>query len=253
MENGSAAINENVQESGPADPLKPGRKPGFITRLLYGARTLLNIAVLLLALVGLTRLASELYGDGPLPRFRPLSQVAPGLVDQLAVNSVNTPVVTAAREASWRKLQPTLVILEAISPEIATWLKELHQQDRIRYRLLRIQQWAFRDRDILVSYNGNYGTLHIGQSFWYLSDGNKAAYLAHEYRHFRQNRAKVLGELLTRTLSGKIMTYGNTLEDEAYLYQLAAYRAMSMDPAAIRDYLRQRDLLYMADPGIYPQ
>lgn len=210
------------------------------------ARLCLNIFVLLAAAVGVASMLNEAKGDPPLPAFRSLHQTAPHLMPHLHRNptagwSARSQVLNPT--GYWAGLQSSLAILRAINPSIALWLEDMHAHQRIRYRLLPLQKHVFGGQTYL-SADPNQQVLRIGNAFWELPDWEKAAFLAHEYRHFRQNRAKMLASILSQLLSGQFRTYGSLLEDEAFLYQAEAYRAMGMPMVSVTPYLQRRNLLH---------
>ncbi len=211
-------------------------------------QSLFNVIVLVLAVAGLAKILDLAIGDGELPRFQSLKQVAPVLC--LAVNQNSTEHLNkqSTPDQIWESLQPTVQLVEAVAPEIAQWVRELQQQGQLEYRLLPLQKYVL-PWEVTASYNANWDVLNIGPGFWELSDGNKAAFLIHEYRHYRQNRAKLITNLVAKVASGKLREYGSVLEDEAYLYQLDAYRALGIPYTPIREYLLKRHLLNYEDPN----
>lgn len=210
------------------------------------AKPMLNIVVLLLAMVGLAHVLDYASGDGSLPRFRSLRDSASHLQGRLYRNrslKLARQEVSISTADGWQAMQPAFFLVRAIAPEIADWLNRMHTRNRIVYRLLPLQRHFF-SRQIYLSSNVNWGVLNVGPAFWNLRDGDKAAFLIHEYRHFRQNRPKVIASLTAEVLSGTLPEYGSVLEDEAFLYQNEAYRALGMPNGLIRPYLRRRNLLH---------
>ena len=212
------------------------------------ALTLLNVAVLMLAFVGGAHLADYTIGDGEIPRFRNLYTQAPSLYCGLSGNSTPHLKNGGTKAAFWQGMQPALKILAAINPSVANWVRGLQAEDRLEYQLLPFQKVVF-PWEIIAAYDANYRVLRFGTVFWTLPDGDKAAYLAHEYRHSRQNRGKVLANLTAKVFSGNLLTYGNRLEDEAYLYQLDAYRAMNYPYYSILPYVHSEHLIHYEDLG----
>lgn len=218
-------------------------------QVLLGVRGALNVLILLLAMIGLAGLLDVGLGDGPLPRFRTLSDTAPALIPELGKNATSeVGRISAAQrrqlghEAIWEKMRPTRRILQAISPEIGDWLEEMASAHRLEYDSWFLQN-PIAPGLVYLAADKNRNVLKVGPAFWFLSDGHKAAFIVHEYRHFRQNRPKVIANLAAKLLTGRLPEYGSLLEDEAHLYQLAAYRALGLPYNTIIRYLHYRNLL----------
>jgi hypothetical protein len=132
-------------------------------------------------------------------------------------------------ERHWQALQPTLSLLWAINPDIAVWLKQLNRHNRILWKTHpTLFNWP-----VLASYEWRLNYFYLGPRFWKLSEGDKAAVIAHEYFHYKQNKFWMVGDTVLETLTGKLPEYGSRTEDEAHLYQLYAYKAMEMAPGQI--------------------
>jgi hypothetical protein len=209
-------------------------------------RHALNVATILLATVGLCHTWDTAVGDGALPTLRRLPAH-----QNLAAYQNTTPHMDTVRtpDDHWRALQPTLRLLRAVSPEIHEWVISVHAEKRLAYTLLPIHL-AMSDGQVLAAYDKNDETLRIGTAFWQHRDGDKAAFLIHEYRHYRQNRAKVIGVLLAKLLSGRFTQYPSALEDEAFLYQHEAYQALGLPSRTIEEYLEVRDLVHAPQMGL---
>jgi hypothetical protein len=217
----------------------PGRKAWQGLRIV--ARFVTNVLVLLMALAGLANLVSVTVQDGQLPSFTPLSAHA-----RRAVFENRTAFLGehALPSEYWSALQPTMRLVDEISVPIGGWVRRLQRETRIHYQPLPIHAVLSSRHDVLAAYDANFGTLTLAPGFWQLTDGEKATVLAHEYRHARQNRAKIIASAIVQFLNGGMFQYGSPLEDEAHLYQLEAYRALGMAPERIRDYLGSRNLFH---------
>jgi hypothetical protein len=218
--------------------VKPVGVRAFVSQAFRTAR---NTLVMLLALVGGGQVYDAAIGDGPLPQMKQLSRVDPDLHQQALQNSTAELAWGGKRERTeseyWEALQPTLKILRTVSPEIAEWVESQRASGKLSYDLpsLHIEPVA--------AYHPILRTLYINHDhFWGLKDGEKAAVLAHEYRHARQNIPKVTSSRLTQLLSGRFFEYPCQLEDEAHLYEKALLEALGMSSYSAEDYLSQRNL-----------
>lgn len=84
---------------------------------------------------------------------------------------------------------------------------------------------------------------YFSPDFWKLPEGEKAAVIAHEYFHHKQNTIWMVGDTIGETLSGKVPEYGSRTEDKAHLFQMMANKALGLPPDPIVvGYFAQRNL-----------
>ncbi len=206
-----------------------------------------NVLILIVAIIGLAQVVSVGVGDPVLPRMFDFDQYGNGhqkvlyRYDSTAFLSGQHDKVS--QDTYWASLQSTIAILQVTNPDVTMWLDTLRRQDKVRFRLMRVQQRIWGSR-VQASFNVFTGKLHIGESFWRMRNGDRAAILVHEFVHDRQSRIKIFADVMTELLAGRLGEYGSRLEDEAHLYQWECYRAMNMPPIRITDYLRRRNLLH---------
>lgn len=200
---------------------------------------LMNAAVILLTLVGLLHLGAALTGEHTVPAFKPLNPAQPALLkNRYLILSLNVQD-SDSPQAHWRSLQPSLALLHAINPDISRWITQLNAENRIVWK----KQATLFNWPVLASYVWQSNDLYLGPGFWRLQEGEKAAALAHEYFHYRQNRLWMIADTFVETVSGKLSEYGSRTEDEAHLYQWFAYQAMRMPPSDIvQGYFSRRKL-----------
>lgn len=217
---------------------KPVGVRAFVAQTLRTAR---NTLVMLLALVGGGQVYDAAIGDGPLPQMKTLSRVDPDLHQQAFQNST-AALAWGDRKGRteseyWEALQPTLAILRTVSPEIATWVESQRASGKLSYDPPSVHI------EPIAAYHPILRTLYINhEHFWGMKDGEKAAVLAHEYRHARQNIPKVTSSRLTQLLAGRFFEYPCQLEDEAHLYEKAMLEALGMSSYSAEDYLSRRNL-----------
>lgn len=202
-----------------------------------------NVAVYLLTLLGALHLLAGLTDGQPVPAFRPLQQKQTDcLKHRYLIMTLNIRETDSA-EAHWHALQPSLSILKAINPDIAHWINRLNQNHRMLWK----QHATLFNWPVLASYDWRNDTFYLGPEFWKLQEGEKAAVLAHEYFHYRQNRFWLIADTLQEGLTGKLSEYGSRTEDEAHLYQWYAYQAMHMPPSdLVKGYFSRRKLYHFA-------
>jgi hypothetical protein len=195
------------------------------------------------AMIGAGHVYNEAIGDGALPQFkvhRSLQQTS----WQDRINQNTTFHLQGQKNISpetyWASLQPTLQILKAVSPEIEAWVQDRHQLNKIQYTLP-----DSNEEGAIAAFNFMNKNLHFGEPFWAMADGHKAAAIAHEYRHSRQNMPKMISTRITQMMTGKFLDYPCLVEDEAHLYQQEFYRAIGMNDEEVLPYLKARDLTHL--------
>lgn len=202
-------------------------------------RSLLSIAVFVLALIGAIQIIAAITGNETVQPFRSLATFRPGLMKTRYEVLTATIKDKDSAEKHWKALQPTLALLQAINPDISNWMIRLNTEKRIIWtRRATLFNWP-----VLASYDWRFNDFYLAPEFWRLPEGEKAAVIAHEYFHSRQSKLWMVGDTILEAVSGKLSEYGSRTEDEAHLYQWFAYRAMDMPPSDIvRGYFKQRNL-----------
>ncbi len=211
----------------------------------------------------------QLYdGDGKLPAFNNIAtQYAKEIHQNTTTKFIQDKIASEqpiSDEEIWQHMQPTLKLLKALSPEIAQWVEDLHQAGKIRYTKEHPEGNS-------CGFDHISGELHLHKVFFTLDkDGEKAAELAHEYRHARQNKWKVVshfispqhlynywGEKAAKKIGKKVSTeqwiYGSRIEDEAHLYEKQACQAMGISSSGVDLYLTGRGLFqYQQTNSVLP-
>lgn len=203
------------------------------------ASSFLRIAICFLSLIGLVVCIGAFTGNETVQPFRSLQSFRPELLSSRnQILTSNTMDQYSARD-HWEALHHAQALLWAINPDISSWLISLQKRNRIIWTTRStLFNWP-----VIASYDWRSDDLYFGPGFWQLSEGDKAAVIAHEYFHYRQNKIWMIGDTLLETITGKLSEYGSKTEDEAYLYQLFAYRAMGMPPGeTVKQYFAQRKL-----------
>ncbi len=212
-------------------------------RLLNASRTvmtrLLRITLMLLICIGAATVWDAKIGDGPLPTFNTLtSDVAEHrLLARMAQRNSTAdwhPLLahTAPHSADyWAALYPSRRLLNTLSPTITKWLDTLHREEHITLSEpedIHATYQVSADTELLAAYRYSENTLYLGQGFWRLRDGEKAAILTHEYRHSRQNVGKRLSHQLAQLIGLGNLQQDSPMEAEALAYEQAAKMAMGL-------------------------
>lgn len=189
-----------------------------------------------LIVLGLCTLYDQGVGDGKLPSFNDLSGIREirSAARQNSSQNLKAP-------ANWQTLSGGRSLLLALSPPLAHWLYQLHHQRKIVYAPPAHWQSAYgqsSETPLLAAYEPWSGKLYIGTAFWALDDGEKAAILAHEYRHARQNWPKVISHRLAQWLIHGQLQYHAPLESEAFDYERQARAALGLSPLTAQRSLR---------------
>lgn len=164
-------------------------------------------------------------------------------------------------EDLWEALQPTVALMKELSPEVHLWLLDMKEQGNIVFH----QNHNDNARDVF-SFDQISGKLNVYPSGFSHPDGEKLAFLVHEYCHSRQNGAEILAHyispknVLGRHLGGLALKlgaeqhfrgfqeklsswlYGSQIEDEAHLWEVEAKRHIGLQPES----------QYLAQRGIHP-
>ena len=122
----------------------------------------------------------------------------------------NEPVSPGEAEASGLKyVQPGLIILDDVCPEVSAWVRRLHSGGRILFRGRHDDGFARYD---LVS-----GTLILCPRFFDSAADVKAEVLAHEYRHSLQNLTRLIRSAVHDCLGDE--TSEDVIENAAYRFE----------------------------------
>ncbi|MBY0451343.1 MAG: hypothetical protein K2X01_12035 [Cyanobacteria bacterium] len=193
-------------------------------------------------------LASYDPGDGQMPTLNYLERVAPNLLNAAQENTTGRFIegenfsgkkrgLSHSADEYWKGLQPSLELLNAVSPEIHSWVVSQYNNGKLLFSADEVDE--LKDHRELgeateeqACFNYKTGELPLLRTFWSLKDGEKAAFFIHEYRHYRQNMVKRVRITVNQVVTGKSSNnYLNPLEDEAYLYQQEALMALGMKPS----------------------
>lgn len=202
-------------------------------RLLCWLSAMKRMLFILLLLLGACTVYDHAIGDGVLPRLNELASIR-SLKQAAQENSTAGVTTIHSQDAlghGWQALGQTRELLTALSPEIALWLVELQQNHSIAYPQASALTAMYRQADdtpVLAAYEKASGKLLIYPAFWALSDGEKVATLAHEYRHARQNWAKKISVHLGQLVAGGRLAYDSRLEAEAFDFERQARFAMGL-------------------------
>ena len=194
-------------------------------------------------------LASYDPGDGPMPTLNYLERVAPNLLNAAQENTTGRFIegenfsgkkrgLSHSADEYWRGLQPTLELLNAVAPEIHSWVISQYNSGKLLFSAdevneLKDHQELGEATEEQACFNYKTGELPLLRTFWSLKDGEKAAFFIHEYRHYRQNMVKRVRITVNQVITGKgSNNYLNPLEDEAYLYQQEALMALGIKPSS---------------------
>lgn len=203
-----------------------------LTVLFRVFSVLKRLILTLLILLGACTLYDQAIGDGRLPRLNDLSDISQ-FTAQARENTTLSKLENPVAQPDWKNLAASRELLTAVSPEIAAWLYALHEQNRIIYdspHHLSAFYGKAPETPVLAAYEKLGGKLYLGDDFWVLNDGEKAAILAHEYRHSRQSWPKVLSHRLAQLIGGGQLHYQSSLEAEAFAYERQVRSALGLSP-----------------------
>lgn len=214
----------------PQAPAKPSYG-GFKVVLNPGKRllqTLINIAMLMLLLIGAGTVWDATVGDGALPHLNNVKHLS----NLAQMNSTASMTPQTIRPVYWEALAPSRNLLLSLSPQIALWLQDLHQRGHIETREPGDIHQTYHVSDetaLLAAYRFTQDTLYLGDDFWKLSDGQKVAVITHEYRHSRQNPGKRISYQMAQWLGMGQLQSQTPMENEAMDYERQAQSAMGMN------------------------
>jgi hypothetical protein len=190
-----------------------------------------RITMLLLLIIGVCTVFDETIGDGELPHFNNLKAATSDVAWQAKRNTTYRFYYQTDAKA-WSALKPSRQLLMALSPEIAAWLYDMHRNQHIIYHAptnTNAATYALPpNTPLIAAYSHLQGKLYLGRTFWDLSDGEKIAVLAHEYRHFRQNPPKRFSRQLAQLIGLGRLHYTSLIEDEAFAYEKQAQAALGL-------------------------
>lgn len=172
----------------------------------------------LLALLGAFSLW-DAWGDGTMPGFGPLLN---GNWNPHCVSAPHCILEQASDAERWLGLVPALAILDEVNPDVAAWVRDRHARGKLVFSNSTTRPWD--NRGWLARYDHWRGRLMVQRGLFAEKDGQIAAILCHEYRHARQNAAK----LLRCALSFVLRAEGDRsiLENDAELYEREAELAI---------------------------
>jgi hypothetical protein len=172
-------------------------------------RYVIRYTVLVLALCGLLTVW-ESYGDGRIPGLCPLRTIDPHRVSSLHCGAKGVD-----SDARWQGLSAALAILDQVNPEVASWVRQEYEAGAL---VFSDEYCRGPDKQgSLAKYDHFQRRLIVQRALFEENDGEVAAILCHEYRHSRQNPAK----LVKCALSFVVSADGDRsiLENDALLYE----------------------------------
>lgn len=161
----------------------------------------------------------DAHGDGRMPSPLPLMDPAK---DPHRVSAGICAGKGVSSEDRWHGLAAALAILDDVNPEVAAWVRQRYAVGAV---LFSDQYCSGSDKQgSLARYDHLSRMLLVQRALFEEEDGEIAAILCHEYRHSRQNLAK----LVKRAVSFVIVTDGDPsiLENDALLYEHEARQAI---------------------------
>jgi len=122
----------------------------------------------------------------------------------------------------WQGLAGALTILDDVNPQVASWVRQRHERHALIFsdRHLGLQN----TQASLARFDHLRRTLIVHRALFEETDGEIAAILCHEYRHSRQNMAKVLRCILSFVVTAN--GDRSILENDARLYEHEARLAI---------------------------
>jgi hypothetical protein len=225
--------SKNASDSSDSQEAKPHSKETkpLFKRVKALGTSILNCCVLTLAILGGAEVYNRVYGDGPLPRFAIDHGLTHTELDATKTLELSGRHLTP--QEGWQGLQSSVEILNKVVPEVADWLKTLHQQGKIKFDLpAEDYKGQYEDSFIgaVSTHHTQSGNLNISQGFWEMSEWEKAGFIVHEYRHSRQNIVKTLKISALNAVTGHVREYSTgQIEAEAYLYEKAFYAVLQKE------------------------
>jgi hypothetical protein len=118
-------------------------------------------------------------------------------------------------DTRWRGLASVLAILDQVNPDVASWVRQRHEAGAV---VFSDEYCRGRDKHGSLAKYDHFGRrLIVQRALFEESDGELAAILCHEFRHSRQNTAK----LVKCALSFVVTADGDRsiLENDALVYE----------------------------------
>jgi len=179
-------------------------------------RYLIRYTLLVLALFGLLSLW-DAHGDGRIPVLLPLRTM-----DPCRVSAPRCAASETGDEARWQGLATALAILDQVCPEVASWVRQRRQAGAL---VFSDEYCRGRDKQASLARYDHVGRrLIVQRALFEECDGEIAAVLCHEYRHSRQNAAKLVKCALSFVLTAD--GDRSILENDALLYEHQARLAI---------------------------
>ena len=177
--------------------------------LCHVPRYLLRYATLILALYGLFGLW-DAYGDGQIPMPLPVRGI-----DPLRHSALACAAPQVSDSARWQGLASALALLEEANPTVAAWVRRQHDHGALVFSDQYCGDQG--DRDAVAKYDQFQGKLIVYRALFAEDDGTAAAILCHEFRHARQNSAKIFRHVLSYLFAA----HGDAsiVENDAELYE----------------------------------
>jgi hypothetical protein len=179
-------------------------------------RYVARYAVIVLAFFGLIGLW-EAQGDGWIPPMMPLRTINPRMT-----SAPHCAVPGTGDEIRWQGLAAPLAILDQVNPQVASWLREKNARGRIVFTDSYRGQGD--EHGSLAEYDHFRRALVVHRTLFEENDGEVAAILCHEYRHSRQNLARVFKCALSFVASAD--GDRSIVENDALLYEREARDAI---------------------------
>jgi len=179
-------------------------------------RYVIRYTIVALALCGLLNVWESL-GDGSIPTPCPLRTLDPCHVSALPCAAGGT-----SDAARWQGMAAALAILDQVSPEVASWVRRSHEAGALvfsdEYRRGRDKHGS------LAKYDHLRRRLILQRALFEENAGEIAAVLCHEYRHSRQNVAKLAKCALSFVTTAEGAR--SIVENDALLYEHEARGAI---------------------------
>jgi hypothetical protein len=122
----------------------------------------------------------------------------------------------------WQGLAAALAILDDVNPQVASWVRGQHEHGAL---VFSDRHSGERDRQgSLARFDQFRHTLTVQRALFEENDGEIAAVLCHEYRHSRQNAAKLVKCILSFVVTAD--GDRSILENDAQLYEHEARLAI---------------------------
>lgn len=188
-------------------------------------------------------------GEKPVASIQYIERRGPELITSLQSYPLEDVQKDISEADYWEKFQPHIQVFEAIAPDIATWLKGLHEQGKIVFHPnpgdFKAHHHAHNlgEENQVDNHEAHYefisGKLHLFPEFNRRQLWQQVVGLGHEYRHSTQSVPKYLDSALNPFAYGR---YAHPIEDEAYLYEKEIADALGRFSSPADTYLENRGL-----------